>query len=76
MVFFCQVRHFLFTFFVSKCFFFCQVSFLLGYIKEQKYRREWELNPRHMDYDSIVLTTELFRQKKNILYIVFYKKKQ
>jgi hypothetical protein len=44
---------------------------VLGNIKEQKYRREWELNPRHMDYDSIVLTTELFRQIKNMLYIVF-----
>ena len=26
-------------------------------------RREWELNPRPMGYDSIVLTTELFRQR-------------
>ena len=41
-------------------------DFVYFFIKK---RRKWELNPRHMDYDSIVLTTELFRHKTFIVHL-------
>ena len=33
---------------------------------EKHQRREWDLNPRHMDYDPIVLTTKLSRLCSNL----------